>query len=162
MKTTSSISRLKFILIPLLGAILLAILFWPESQPKSEGPTLSTDRVARRKSLQAAAVNRSRDISWNHIPRTTAREFNPFLSPHATPQRREAQHENGEHSNADTAHVPAEIPPNGEPVRVQAIVKIGTSYAALINGRLIRVGDQLPGRGKVSSISLGGVVTESD
>lgn len=159
MKNAGSATRLKLILIPLLGAILLGILCWPESPSDAEPPALSSDRVVRRKNLQAAAA--SRPTSWNNISRTTAHEFNPFLVPRATSEADEAQHETSESLNAVARQGSAEST-NQKVVRVQAIMQVGSSYAALIDGKLVRVGDQLPGGIKVASISFGGVVTESD
>lgn len=161
-------SRLKLIAIPLLGAVLLGVVVWPSEKEESASPVLSPDRVARRKAAQTSAATAAKTVSWNVIPRADAREFNPFQAPRTATESIAAGGAEGNTattagSSATASNGTTQSPsPQRQLVRVQAVLDSAGQQMALIDGKLIKIGDELPGGGKVASISAAGVVVEMD
>lgn len=161
MSNSKPSSRWKLFLIPVLAAALFGILMWPDSLPESVPAELITERAAQRESLQAVSAIHTQEMSWNHIQRTIASEFNPFLVP-PVPSRGHAE-KAGTVENPNVArHATTDAAiGNLVVVRVQAVTQVGTTQAALIDGKVVRVGDEIPGRGKVAFISTDRVVIEA-
>jgi hypothetical protein len=156
------IVRLKLALIPALALILL-VLMWPA--PNSEPQTTIVASARDRTPLKTVAATNSQrfalEADWGAIHTAYAGIHNPFAPVEivTNPPIREA-------SPLSTSSPPALSEssagkePNAATLKVQAIHGISGAYCALVDGRLLQVGDQLADGRRIAAVTAEGIVLE--
>lgn len=140
--------RSKLALIPLLGLVLAAVLFWPAKRQINAllpGSASSTNR------LPAAVVTGSKTwppATWTEV--AAVNSFDPRARP--TPSNNQPAEADPEHRETEQISTEAS--------HVQAIYEDHRGAIAIVNDHIVRVGDLLGGR-RVLAISAKGVVLES-
>jgi|GEM_PF-5620061 len=168
MTAAASSSRFRLILISGLGAILLGVLCWPSAEPETADAAASSDRAARRKKATAVSAAPARP-TWSSIARAEAREFNPFAKRNpieisASSDKASSAGSVDEATPATAGNSPStsqEPAARREVIRVQAVLGRTGQKIALIDGRLVRIGEIIPQRGRVISITQHGVIVET-
>jgi hypothetical protein len=138
--------RCKLALIPVLGLVFMAVMFWP-SQPKSAS---SPAELAINN-----AIPKSAPLSPKVWPTATWEDvtaFNPF-----DPPPRPAPTEKS--PSEATAHDSQPEPDSVEAPNIQAIYADQRGTIAIVDSRVVRVGDLLGGR-RIVAISANGLTLE--
>lgn len=144
---TSAYGRYKLALIAVLGLVFAAILFW---QARHQSNPLSAE-MGIQPQARATSIDKAFTTSW---PSTTLAEvsaFNPF-DPPPRPTAPDASEPEAT-SEPQTTKAPPAIS------SVQAVYEDRRGTIAILNSKVVRVGDYLDGR-RVLDISAKGVVLE--
>jgi hypothetical protein len=151
MKTQASglYERYKLALIPALGLVLAAILFWPSKpgfQPAATSPVVA--ETPSRAPKTTATPKTWAGTTWNEVG-----EFNLF-DPPPTPEPEGKTID----STASSERMERERSNSVTP-QIQAIYQDARGAIAIVDSKVVRVGDTLDGR-RVAEITSSGIVLD--
>ena len=156
--------RLKLALIPALALILLALM-WPVPNSESQTTIVAGSRV-RAPLKTVAATNSPRsalEADWGAIHTASAGTHNPFAPIEIVKTLQIQETSTPATSSPPTiSETSAGKERNPATVKVQAIHEIWGAYCALVDGRLLQVGDQLMDGRRIAAITAEGIVLESN
>jgi len=156
-------ARVRIALIPGLAAVLIGVLCWPSTEPGSVEP--STVVTAASPSAPQPASDPGLEQTWKDIEIAQAKENNPFaglglpnasqaleLNPESASQQTPSNRSSSQLDDAATIRT----------LRVQAVLHTEDGFCAVIDGKVVRIGDSLPDGIKVLAISHDGIVVRAD
>lgn len=154
---TNKLSReqLKLALIPMLGLVLLAVLFWPSGEKEQPVVTRSARPVLTpTNSTQPLLAHQP---NWPKVRLEDVTAFSPFDPPApAAPIPSVA-------TNTEQENVEEEIMP--KPVligKLQAVYQTADGMVAILNSRIVRVGDRLPNGSLIVEITEQSILVDRD
>lgn len=176
--------RTKAVLIPILGLVLVAVLFWPApatpSTPADPQPNPAAQVRTALVSGVSAAKAASADGQWPPIDLPAIMAVNPFARPPAI-QRLLAKPANPSPLDSSPLPLSGSAPPDLQPspagpqvaepqpdagpppvdsVKLQAILASDGGRTALIDSRIVNAGERLPSGYRVVEIMPTGIVLE--
>jgi hypothetical protein len=153
-------NSLRLALIPVLGCVLVVVVFWPE--PNSATTlVLSTTAVSR---SPASLATESAECHWPTVDIEEIVSFDPFspFDPRGSqipPDKLSVN--SGEEAKAQQA-ISANLTNPTAWGKLQAIISDERGAAAIFDSRVIHVGDQLPGGGRVVAINAREIVVANE
>lgn len=154
----------KIALIPVLGLILAGVVFWPGDKAGLPAAAVTHPPAAVKPSAAQPADSDGTRPSWPAIRFEDLVAFNP-LEPRGAPVSAQtlAATTDDEYSDeeADAEETPVAQPPTVSR-QLQAIYQDARGAAAIVDSRIVRVGDLLDDGSRVSAITAEGVLLERE
>jgi hypothetical protein len=153
----------RFALIPVLGCVLVVVVFRPQTKLSASHKALALNSTAA-SHRPAASAKESAEYHWPTVDIEEIVAFDPFrpfdsresqipsdkLSPNSG---KEPQVQQAASGNAKAL---------ASWGKLQAIISDESGAAAILDSRVIHVGDELPGGGRVVAINARGIVVENE
>ncbi len=171
-RRSSQHSRAKIALIPVLGLVLFVVRLWQSDEP-ADTPAATPGLAATPASLRAASPGRTQGTgaapatveAWPDFGLEQVLPLDPF----AMPGHWKSEAQSSSSSSTPGGRTPESTAADSlaalqraiQQVRVQAIVRNGKGYSALIDGKVYRVGDDVGGQLRIAAIESKTVTFES-
>jgi len=160
-------AKLKIGLIPMLAVTLVAVLIKPflSGHPTGESAAGTQTKAPEHLYESAAAADRQSTEAWARIEPGLANRFNPFTpltgSESAVPDTLSPGGVTSESTVAPSSPEVDKGQSTAVYLKVDAVHEAEGVFSALIDGKLVRVGDSLPGDRRCIAITPVGVLVES-
>ncbi len=149
---------LRFALIPILGLMLVAVLFWPKAEKQTNHAAPDAHSILVSKRLSSPLLEPAK-FQWPTVNINEVIAFDPF-----DPARAQAIGEIA----ADATGGNVESGLNENSMQQSSLGKLQAVYidafgaTAILDSRVVHVGDHLPGFGRVVTITGREIVVEKD
>jgi hypothetical protein len=174
-------NRIKMLMIPVLGVILLYFVFTPGDQPAVPTLVARPAGAANGATVAPSAETNTAPVTWPSIPLSRVLAVNPFQRPEslkpytiptpatevaqpvvevAVPPTPPAPMIMPEEQAAKDEALQAELEASLKAHRLSAIIRTSKGIGAMVGDRVVNVGDKLDDRFRVGAIRAEGLVLE--